>query len=615
MDYRPDEPVGRRAQEVYDKELQLHQINKELIDLSPGALDNSAQRKRLQNQAAAEKANAAKLDAIIEMGTELVQEATENEEFDAAQLEAWAETLMQLEEIAVLKMPSVAELLQQAAEAQRQPAKPTEPLPPGQPTDQTEPAKPSDEPPAEGTPTPPGGEHRDLEKADKYGPDSKHPPEGLDEKPEDPNAPGGDVNVDRSKQPDGQPGYLPANPTPLVLDHESGFNKSETAGNAPQIKGGLGIPTTVLKGSGNEEDANTPPASTAELVLQAVTEQQELLDAFAAIASDLSQLLMGLENSTFVKRLKAASREQMDLAVELNELDGFGFGASDVEATTGPQRKSLAEREVAAAETVFVIQEDLDAYADRKPSDNYARMLKEMQEATVVDQLRGLSDMVVKNDIGQSTIEAEYWTDTLDRWAEQLVDPLKPHSGPPPAKLIETPNLMPAIILEVLRIIDREMQLREETRELQQARAAMEVEELQQCGTELSEIQQELAKKSRELAEQIKDLPDADHPVMQKLKDATVVMDEVADLLKTPSTGPPTIAAISEVLEILLETARLPNAPMVVKAPPATTSALMLIGLGNDEGQAFIEDRAPRQATGMAGRKLPEEFRRVWMCI
>ena len=48
---------------------------------------------------------------------------------------------------------------------------------------------------------------------------------------------------------------------------------------------------------------------------------------------------------------------------------------------------------------------------------------------------------------------------------------------------------------------------------------------------------------------------------------------------------------------------------MVVKAPPATASALLLIGRGDDGGRAFIENRAPGQATGTSGRDLPEEFR------
>ena len=599
------------AQEVYDKELQLNQINEELRNLPPEALDDPAQRKKIQNQAAAEKANAAKLEALIEMGKELLQEATRNEEFDPNQLEAWAEMLKQLEEIAGVQMPSVADLLEKAAEAPGQPAPPpTEPPLPGEPGEAAKTDKTDDTPPEEAPPAPPGGKDLGLEKADKYGPDSKKPPEGLDEAPEDPNTPGGEVNVDRSKQPDGEPGYVPANPTPLVLDFESGFNKSEKAEDAPQVIGGLATPTTILKGSGKEEeeDAEEETPTTAELVLQAVTEQQELLDSFAKLAGEINKLLMGFENSTFVKRLKAASRRQIDMAVELNNLDGFGEVSDFFDNQA--DRQSLAGLEISESETLFTLQEDLDAYADRRPSPKYSRVLDEMQNEAVISQLRDLASAITENEIGQSTIEAEFWADTLDRWAEQLVDPLG-EPPPLPEGLIELPNLTPEIVLEVIRIINCEILLREEARELHQALGEIDAETYKQRGLELSQTQEELAAKSRELVEEIKELPDAAKlgREITKLTEAAKVMDEVQEMLAAPTTGPQLIAAISEVIEILLETHRLPNAPMVVKAPPATTSALMLMGLGDDGSKAFIENRAPGQATGKSGRKLPEEFR------
>ena len=71
------------AKDVHDKELQLHQINRELRALPPEILDDPAQRKRIQEQAAAERANAARLDSLVETGTALVQKAAKNEEFDA----------------------------------------------------------------------------------------------------------------------------------------------------------------------------------------------------------------------------------------------------------------------------------------------------------------------------------------------------------------------------------------------------------------------------------------------------------------------------------------------------------------------------------------------------
>ena len=69
---------------------------------------------------------------------------------------------------------------------------------------------------------------------------------------------------DKSGQAEGEPGSIPANPTPLVGDIESGFNQSEKAGEAMQIKGGLLIPGTILKGSGKDpnEDSEEPEATT-----------------------------------------------------------------------------------------------------------------------------------------------------------------------------------------------------------------------------------------------------------------------------------------------------------------------------------------------------------------
>ena len=115
------------AQEVYDNELQLNQINEDLLQLPPEALDDPATRKKIQNQAAGEKANAAKLDSLVDLGKKLVQEAAKNEEFDADQLEFWAEILKMLKEIARERMPSVADLLAQAA--RKRPSKIRRPSP------------------------------------------------------------------------------------------------------------------------------------------------------------------------------------------------------------------------------------------------------------------------------------------------------------------------------------------------------------------------------------------------------------------------------------------------------------------------------------------------------
>ena len=81
------------AKESYEQEQQLNQTNKELRALSAADLDRPENRRRVSQQAAAENANASRLDSLTQAGRELVNQATKNDEFDAKRLESWATML------------------------------------------------------------------------------------------------------------------------------------------------------------------------------------------------------------------------------------------------------------------------------------------------------------------------------------------------------------------------------------------------------------------------------------------------------------------------------------------------------------------------------------------
>ena len=236
------------AKDVHDKELQLHQSNKELSSLPPEALDDPAQRKKLQNQAAEEKANAAKLDSLIDSGEALIQEAAKNSEFDGEQIESWGDMLEKLEEIAGQKMPSVANLLAQASDAQGQVSQSGEPTDPNQQQSQSPngESQPSDGKPSEQTDSnqqqsqmqsgqsqssnSKSGESKDD--IEKYGPDNLISEESSEtakeeEDSDDSEKENDSVNVDRSKPPQGDAGQQEdqfTNPYPGIGDIESGFN-------------------------------------------------------------------------------------------------------------------------------------------------------------------------------------------------------------------------------------------------------------------------------------------------------------------------------------------------------------------------------------------------------
>ncbi len=232
------------AKDVHDKELQLHQINEELSSLPPEALDDPAQRKKLQNQAAEEKANAAKLDSLIDSGEALIQEAAKNSEFDGEQIESWGDMLEKLEKIAGQKMPSVANLLAQASDAPGQTSQSGEPSDSNQPPSGE--VQPSDGKPnkqtdsnqqqsqmqsgqSQSSNSKSGESQDDIE---KYGPDNliseKLSETANEEEDSDDSENENDsVNVDRSKPPQGDAGQQEdqfTNPYPGIGDIESGFN-------------------------------------------------------------------------------------------------------------------------------------------------------------------------------------------------------------------------------------------------------------------------------------------------------------------------------------------------------------------------------------------------------
>jgi hypothetical protein len=166
-----------------------------------------------------------------------------------------------------------------------------------------------------------------------------------------------------------------------------------------------------------------------------------------------------------------------------------------------------------------------------------------------------------------------------------------------------------------------EMKLRDETRELDKARAAIEEEEFGTRADKLSDEQERIEKHTEGAIEDIIALPEGEQKFGKELKLLTAVvqvMDEAGGILSTPDAGPPAIAAETEAIELLLQTKRQnPNGGGGGggsdpggggRAATASSAALADIGPGSD-ADSNVRARPVGQATGRAGREFPEEFR------
>ncbi len=339
-----------------------------------------------------------------------------------------------------------------------------------------------------------------------------------------------------------------------------------------------------------------------------------MLAEFAKVSDQLSEILASLEASTFVKRFKAASRQQMSIASNINQktLDAFGIEREPVKAAEPIAKKAKDQSEV-----VRVIQSDLDAYSQRKQDAHFKTILEEMKKSEIVRALARGGEKVSMNLTGQSLVGSEYWADTLDRWAEEMVAASNCKSSSSGS----SDSLPPEIVLKVMQALRDEMKLRDETREIENAKPAVPPEKYMADASAAGEKQGSINVHTAGAIHDILALPDGETKFEKELKllNAVIgVMAEARDILSTPETGPTAIAAETEAIELLLQAKRSSpngggggggsNPGGGGRAATASSAALADLGPGSDaDGQ--VAARAIGQATGRAGKEFPDEFK------
>ena len=579
------------AKESYEREQQLNQTNKELRAMSVADLDRPENRRRVAQQASAENANASRLDGLTLAGGNLLRQAMKNDEFDATRLESWATMLKSLKDIAANRMPSVSDLLTQTAGAPG--------APPGAPNpNATTPQQPQAGPP-QGTPPPNPKTVAGLNNGGALPKGGSPPP------PIDPSAP-------------------PKPAAPSITDNEPGFSKAPDAkpgdpNATPKPPGGgkLRLPVTTLgpaPDKGKPDDTPPPPASPAQQTMQtAVKQQDDLLKEFAKVSDQLNQILTSLEASTFVKRFKAASKEQMKLATNIDQktLDAFGIEDKPVEAAA-----PIAQQAKDQSEIVRVIQSDLDAYYERKQDARFKATLDEMKKTEIVQALAGDGDKVNVNLSGQALTGSQFWADTLDRWAEEMVAA----SHCKASSSCSGDSLPPEIVLKVMQSLRDEMKLRDSTREAENAKPAMDPQKYTEDAQGLGSTQADIDTHTASAITDILALPDGEAKFPKELgllKNVVAVMDESHNTLDTPDTGPKAIGAETEAIELLLQSKRSGSKgggggganPGGGNGPASITDAALADFGPADDAQSVIAARPVNQATGVAGQEFPDEFK------
>ena len=434
----------RASLDVRDREMQLHETNKKLREMTPEQLADDEMREQLRTQAGAEANNGRRLAGLSKAGEQLLRQAARNPEIGVGHLDRWAEMLQILNDISSNRMPGVSDLLGKAA-AETKLAR----------AGQGGKAKPSG---------PSAGQNKGA--AGASGKPADESKLVASDKPKMPSI----SDMESSQQP----------PDDKAAEGEATKKKYDGSR--------LTLPKTTLAGPAKpkpkqDEEEEKPEDSTVD---QAVYEQADLLAEFEKIADELNTLLANMEGSTLVKRLKSASREQNQVAERIgSRIDALFGQTAKVEKADTQLLKDLSDIEQKSSQTVSYIMDDMQSYFERRRMNQFKVVLDDMRKSEVTDAMKLISEELPKEH-GMSIAQAEYWSDTLDRWAEDLVDPACSGSCP---GCKTSDALPPSLILEVLQILEGEVNLREATRVAEQAKAGLVAEKHQEEATKLSETQ------------------------------------------------------------------------------------------------------------------------------
>src|SRR5437588_7290282 len=102
--------------------------------------------------------------------------------------------------------------------------------------------------------------------------------------------------------------------------------------------------------------------------------------------------------------------------------DAFGVPAGGAKQANRILLTQLSKEEAKGSQDVSNIMDDMQAYFERRRFVQFKTVFDDMLKVDVIGALRHLGDDLQKEN-GLSMAQCEYWSDTLDRWAEDLVEP------------------------------------------------------------------------------------------------------------------------------------------------------------------------------------------------
>ncbi|MDW8343945.1 MAG: hypothetical protein RMM51_05575 [Verrucomicrobiae bacterium] len=365
-----------------------------------------------------------------------------------------------------------------------------------------------------------------------------------------------------------------------------------------------------------------------ELMEQAMSAQRAALAEMMEALQGLNRAQDQLTAGNFVARLRAAAQQEFSVAGELTRLMPETIGLRPEQLAPGLKLRMdrLAEAQRRNQKAVRYLRDDLGGFAQRTRDARAGGVHEAMMQTRVVEELEKLSQRIEANVGGQAIEEANQWARRLEQWAEELAPSAGAGGGGGGGGggSEMTPEML-ALLLKLTRARLVEEGLRDNTRFL---------DEMKDNRKQYEESAARLAKIQGALADDVEKLLDPTYPpeLLALLGRVVEAMRDAEELLARPETGIETIAAQTEVIELLTASSRQASGGQSSSGSLAMLMQMLMgggggaMGGGNPGtsgfdgtagsvdgrvGGATGDPRTVERATGRDVSRYPAEFREV----
>jgi hypothetical protein len=368
------------------------------------------------------------------------------------------------------------------------------------------------------------------------------------------------------------------------------------------------------------------PPQRGEQLDRATELQEEIVSRLRAMQREMSPNLELMLANTLAQRMRRVASTESHIQESLEDLLArlIGLRPEQLSADLLKTLETLASRQDVAGNETRGLQEEISRFYDRTSITNYGKVSHEMRDTQIVAELTRSVATLGKNLAAQTISETERWAAQLNEWADDLEAGMRASDESQAGEQADPNEQALQRLLELLRIRQDEINLRDLTTLLHPER---------DLRADYQDESGRLAFRQRRLMYRLDDL----QPSSPLVAEARRAMDEAESYLREPRTDEVTVAAETDAINLLEAEvqAMMQSAEQSAQGPGMSAAMAMLMQMmgvgpaGQQPGANFSggttdqpsstpagdgsgapgDSQSVEKATGGEAQAIPVEFR------